>query len=163
MKHYTYAGPERIRKASEGLPKGKQILAQEDVIAWIEETHQELDYDQRVIATFVIDEEGFLAVADRHSEHVACAGGEAVLSAGELTFEIAEGKVSVPLATNQSTGYCPDPDSWPAVQRALDRAQIAHPDGFTTEFIFRRCKSCGTLNIIKDGWYVCAECDADLE
>ena len=35
--------------------------------------------------TFVIGVDGVLRVADRRSEHVACAGGGDVLSAGELT------------------------------------------------------------------------------
>jgi hypothetical protein len=41
--------------------------------------------------------------------------------------------------SNESTGYCPDLDSWPAVAAVLDRAGICHPDGFTQPIIFRAC------------------------
>jgi hypothetical protein len=65
-------------------------------------------------------------------------------------------------ASNQSTGYCPDPDCWPAVAAALDRAGIPHPGRFTVEVIFRRCPSCGERNLVKDDWFVCALCEAEL-
>jgi hypothetical protein len=64
--------------------------------------------------------------------------------------------------SNQSTGYCPDPDCWPAVAAALRSAGVAAPVGFTRRFVFRRCFTCGQINLIKDDWYVCAACDADL-
>lgn len=41
--------------------------------------------DQETV-TFVIDLDGKLRLADRNSEHVACAGGGPVLAAGEMTF-----------------------------------------------------------------------------
>jgi hypothetical protein len=64
--------------------------------------------------------------------------------------------------TNQSTGYCPEPESWPAVAASLDRAGIAHPGRFTHEVIFRRCTSCGERSIVKDGWFACAVCGGEL-
>jgi hypothetical protein len=64
--------------------------------------------------------------------------------------------------TNQSTGYCPEPESWPAVATALDRIGVAHPGRFTQEIVFRRCTACGERNVVKDGWYVCGSCGADL-
>ena len=64
--------------------------------------------------------------------------------------------------TNQSTGFCPEPESWAAVSAALDNAGIEHPDGFTTGVIFRRCTRCGERNIVKDSWYYCGICDAKL-
>ena len=64
--------------------------------------------------------------------------------------------------TNQSTGYCPDPDCWPAVRQSLDSLGIAHPGDFTDKVIFRRCPSCGERNIVRDGDFVCALCDSDL-
>ena len=162
MKHYKYVGPKEIIKVTEMIPKGNIVSSPEDVLAWIEETNQQLDWDNCVVATFIIDRNGFLLIADRHSEHVACAGREDVLSAGEITLEKIDEKVSTPHITNQSTGYCPEPKSWPAVEYALNRAHIDHPGRFTTEFIFRRCEECGALNIVKDNWYVCLECNANL-
>ena len=52
--------------------------------------------------------------------HVACAAGGPVLSAGEITFD---DDMTVAEITNQSTGFCPEPESWPAVSDALDRAR----------------------------------------
>jgi hypothetical protein len=110
------------------------------MLEWIKETDQKLDDDSCVIATFVIDRDGLLRIADRHSEHVVCAGQQNVYSAGEITFEIANNKVSVSNITNQSTGYCLEPKSWRVVEKALDDASIAHPGQFTDQFIFRLCK-----------------------
>jgi hypothetical protein len=50
----------------------------------------------------------------RRSEHVVCAGGGLVRAAGELRFELRHGSVVVAEASNQSTGYCPEPQSWTA-------------------------------------------------
>jgi hypothetical protein len=44
------------------------------------------DQDLAEPFTFVIDLNGELRIAPRRSEHVACAEGHAVLSAGEMTF-----------------------------------------------------------------------------
>jgi hypothetical protein len=52
--------------------------------------------------------------------------------------------------------------SWPAVAAALDRIGVAHLGRFTTEVVFRRCERCGERNVVKDGWFVCAMCGADL-
>ena len=57
---------------------------------------------------FVIDLTGTLRLAPRRSEHVACAGGGPVLSAGEIVFRRERGGWTVGEVSNQSTGYCPD-------------------------------------------------------
>ena len=116
-----------------------------------------------IIFTYIIDANGLLWVADRHSEHVACARGKDVLSAGEMTVEIDNGKVIVTDISNQSTGYCPEPESWPAVAAALDKAEIPHPDSFTRSFLFRLCEGCGQTNIVKEGDFTCAVCGAELK
>jgi len=113
-------------------------------------------------ATFIVDSAGDLWIADRHSEHVCCARGGTVLSAGEITFSDDGGRIEVVAATNQSTGYCPEPESWLDVQRALERARLPHPDDFTGRFLFRRCPSCGMRNLVKDDWFVCGVCDTTL-
>ena len=64
--------------------------------------------------------------------------------------------------TNQSTGYCPEPECWSAVAATLDRLCIEHPPAFTVAFIFRCCASCDTINIVKEGVFECAVCEAEL-
>jgi hypothetical protein len=71
--------------------------------------------------TFVADAAGALRLAPRRSEHVACAGGGTVLSAGEISFCMESGRWAVNDVSNRSTGYCPDVSSWPAVAYAWDR------------------------------------------
>ena len=121
------------------------------------------DSDGSFTVTFVVLSDG-LWVADRHSEHVACARGGPVHSAGEMTFEVdPRGRsVDVVHVTNQSTGFCPEPESWPSVAAALDAAGIAHPAGFSAEMTFRRCPKCGAMNIVKDEWFECALCGGEL-
>lgn len=112
--------------------------------------------------TFVVDLAGALRLAPRRSEHVTCAGGKAVMSAGEIGFRRAAEGWEVVMVSNQSTGYCPDLASWPAVAAALDRIGLPHPGGFTDALVFRRCTGCGRCGIVRDGHRVCVFCDADL-
>jgi hypothetical protein len=114
-----------------------------------------------VVVTFIIDPSGQLWINDRRSEHVLCAGGGDVLSAGEMTFSLRP-KLEVVEVSNQSTGYCPEPDSWPAVENVLTRLGIPHPKDFTLICIFRRCEACHTLNLVKDDWFECAVCQSPL-
>jgi len=116
-----------------------------------------------VVFTYIVDPNGLLWVTDRHSEHVACARGGEVLSAGEMTVEVDGERVLVTDISNQSTGYCPEPESWPAVAAALDQAGISHPNGFTRAFLFRLCETCGQTNIVKEGDFTCAVCGAELK
>jgi hypothetical protein len=159
---YRYVGPKKIAERTRSAPAGVRIESPEDVLRWVRETGQEVDAAGNIVATFIIDEAGGLRIADRRSEHVACAGGRPVRSAGEMTFTIRKRGVSVPWVTNQSTGYCPEPDSWPAVEAALGRAGIAAPDGFNQEFEFRCCPRCGSINIVKEGVFECGACLAPL-
>jgi hypothetical protein len=118
--------------------------------------------DEKLIATFVIDIDGVLRLADRRSEHVACAEGDPVLAAGEIAFSIVGGRVEIAWITNQSTGYCPEPTCWPAVAAALRRTEIDPPGGFSRAFEFRRCAHCDSITIVKDDVYRCELCRADL-
>jgi hypothetical protein len=159
---YRYVGPKKIAERASSAPAGTRIDSPEDVRRWMRQTGQEVDAAGNVVATFVIDEAGWLRIADRRSEHVACAGGRPVQSAGEMTFTGRKSGVSVSWVTNQSTGYCPAPDSWPAVEAALARAGIAAPSGFSHAFHFRRCPQCGSINVIKDGVFECGVCCTPL-
>ncbi|MFJ9708725.1 hypothetical protein [Streptomyces sp. NPDC101234] len=112
--------------------------------------------------TYVVGLDGRLRLAPRRSEHVACAGGAAVLGAGEITFVREADHWTVGEVSNQSTGYCPDVTSWPAVARALDRIPLGHPAGFTYEVVFRRCPRCAEHNIVREADFVCVFCGSEL-
>src|SRR3954454_20029905 len=158
---YRYVGPEAIRSRSASAPGGRPIPSREDLRAWLDGQDQSGSVGH-VAATFVIDPEGVLRLADRRSEQVACAGGGPGLSGGEMFFTAAKGGFVVEEASNLSTGYCPEPESWAAVGEALDRIGVVHPGRFTTEVTFRRCTACGERNVVKDGWFECQVCGAGL-
>lgn len=155
---YLYVGPEAIRVRSANSLIGIPINSNPDLKSWL--TAQ--GADRFLAGTYIVDLAGRLRLADRHAEHVACAGGEAVLAAGEIFFRRDDDIWRVVEVTNQSTGYCPEPTCWPTVAAALDRIGVSHPGHFTREFIFRRCPGCSQINIVKDGWFVCAVCGAVL-
>lgn len=159
---YRYVGPKKISERAPSVPAGTRVESSEDVRRWVRQTGQDVDAAGDVVATFVIDEAGWLQIADRRSEHVACAGGKPVQSAGEMTFNIRRSGLSVTWVTNQSTGYCPEPDTWPAVEVALAQAGIAVLDGFSQAFDFRRCSQCDSINIVKDGVFECDVCSTPL-
>jgi len=161
-KLYTYVGPANIRARAATSPPGQNILSVHDLEGWIHQTGQRPNQEGVIVVTFVVDEQGDLRVADRGSEHVACSGGRPVLSAGEMFLTRTKTGWRVEEVSNQSTGFCPEPESWPAVASALDRVGISHPGRFTLEIILRRCLACGERNIVKDGWFVCGLCGADL-
>ncbi len=159
---YRYVGPKSIARRALSSRGGVRIERPADVLAWIEETGQEADRSRTVVATFVVDADRALLVADRRTEHVACAGGRAVRSAGEMAFRLSPGAAAVAWVTNQSTGYCPEPDSWLAVKELLGRVGLAGPEGFDPAFVFRRCVLCGTTNVVRQGIFECAVCSAPL-
>jgi hypothetical protein len=159
---YRYVGPEEIRQRAATAAAGVPLHSSRCLREWVIRTGQQPGRDGVIAATFVVDEQGVLRLADRRSEHVACAAGGPVLSAGEMFFLLSASGALVLEVTNQSTGYCPEPESWPAVASALDRIGVAHPGRFTQEIIFRRCLRCGERNVVKNGWYVCELCEADL-
>lgn len=159
-RQYHYVGPAEI--AARIGPPAEPIRS----LTQLEQTLQKLsgsrDSRRVVTVTFVIDLAGHLRIADRRSEHVACAGGQAVLSAGELTFAGAADVLEIVQVTNQSTGYCPEPESWPQVAAALRQLTLPLPDNFAPAYHFRRCPACGQVNLVKDAWFVCAICEAEL-
>jgi hypothetical protein len=159
---YQYVGPEDIRRRAVSAPTGKLIASSADLALWIKETGQEPNRAGIVTATFVVDEQGNLLVSDRGSEHISCSGGRPVLSAGEMFFGRAGSGWCVVEVSNQSTGFCPESESWVTVAGALDRAGLRHPGEFTLAVVFRRCPACGQRNVVKDGWFACGVCGADL-
>lgn len=159
-KLYEYVGPEDIRHRATTAPQGRQIESGKDLSLWLAENKGAHTPAGQIVATFVISADGRLHLADRHSEHIACSGGQPVRSAGEIFFA-ADG-AAVEEVSNQSTGFCPEPESWGAVADALDRIGIPHPGGFTAEFTFRRCPGCGERNLVKDGVLECLICVSEL-
>jgi hypothetical protein len=150
---YAYVGPAELLAAIDG-ERGAAIRTRDDLIAWVR-----AQGGSPVIATYVVDDEGVLRVAPRRSEHVACAGGGAVRAAGELSVD----RTGVVLElSNQSTGYCPDLECLDAAFAALRDAGIAGPVDRVAGFVFRRCDACGERAVVKDAWYVCDLCGADL-
>jgi hypothetical protein len=159
---YAYVGPKAIADRLSNAAAGTPIESVDDLLRWTRQARLASIGSYTITATFVIDESGILRVADRRSEHYACAGGKPVQSAGEMTFCISKGSAEVTCVTNQSTGYCPEPESWPSVREALERAKIAAPFDFLQKMIFRRCDCCGSINIVKDSTYICDVCSASL-
>lgn len=162
MKLYRYVRPKQIADRAPSTPGGTPIRSPDDVAGWIRISGQGLDAENCVIATFVVEEAGELLVADRRSEHVACAGRKQVRSAGEITFRVTGKTIQVVAASNQSTGYCPEPESWPEVSAAIARAGLKPSDGFTLTCIFRLCPRCGINNLVKDAVFECGICGMAL-
>ncbi|MFH8382460.1 hypothetical protein ACH4E7_16155 [Kitasatospora sp. NPDC018058] len=167
---YRYVGPPELRElTSDGSPDGRRVRTAREFAAWAGE-RTAAEWAEPF--TFVVDLAGALRLAPRRSEHVACAGGELVLGAGEIGFRCsdgggrgargARGAREVETVSNLSTGYCPDVRSWTAVAAALDRVGLPHPGGFTHAVVFRRCPECGRCGIVREEHYVCVFCDADL-
>jgi hypothetical protein len=85
-----------------------------------------------------------------------------VLGAGEIGFARRAQGWAVVRVSNQSTGYCPDLESWDAVAAALDRVGLDRPAGFTEKVVFRRCPQCAELNVVREEFFVCVFCEGDL-
>jgi hypothetical protein len=150
---YRYVGPAELR--GRAVVDVVVVRSRADLDGWLAARDPEP-------FTFVVDLDRRLRLAPRRSEHVTCAGGEPVLSAGEIAFSRDATGWLVDQVTNQSTGYCPEPASWGAVAAALDAAGVRHPGRFTDEVVFRRCPGCGERNVVRDGDFVCAVCGGDL-
>ena len=159
MRHYKYVGPAAILKAVADSPPGVLIRRFTDLSAWLIDQAEDAASDGTITATFVVDVNGVLLLAPRRSEHVACAAGGPVQSAGEITMS-PHGEVLE--ISNLSTGFCPEPESWSGVAAALDQIPIQHPGQFTTSVVFRLCPACGERNVVKDSWFVCEFCGGDL-
>ncbi|MGR3274232.1 hypothetical protein ACSYAD_03870 [Acaryochloris marina NIES-2412] len=161
MQHrqYHYVGPAKIRDTARTQPFGTPILSTDNLRTWLASTTTEQTQERHWIATFTVGVDETLRLATRRSEHVACAAGGPVLSAGEITInqnhEITE-------ISNQSTGFCPEPESWSVVEAVLNRIGIQHPGQFTDVIVFRLCPNCNECNIVKDAWFYCQLCDAKL-
>jgi hypothetical protein len=155
---YRYVGPAELRGLRSGA--GAVAVTTPGVLAdWL--SRRNLD-ERAEPFTFVVTLDGSLRLAPRRSEHVALAGGDVVLGAGEMTFMRTGADWQVAEVTNQSTGFCPDPDSWPAIAAALDRIGVTRPGDFTDKVTFRRCPNCSERNVVRDDDFICALCGSAL-
>lgn len=152
---YRYVGPAEIAARCAAHPRGHAVRDLDE----LRRALRALGGGERRTTTFVVDGVGILRVADRASEHVACAGGGPILAAGELTVTSRGEVIEV---TNLSTGFCPEPAAWPALVAALDAAGLARPEGWSTAFELRRCPGCGARAVVKDDDYECVECGTTL-
>ncbi len=156
---YRYVGPAEPRAAIRPDGVGCRIGSAADFDGWIA---QRSAAELTEPFTFVVGTDGALRLAPRRSEHVACAGGDPVLSAGEIGFVRGADRWAVSEVSNQSTGYCPDISSWSEVARALDGVGLERPAGFTHAVVFRRCPGCREHTIVREDDFVCVFCDSDL-
>jgi hypothetical protein len=157
-RRYRYVGPDELSH----LVRPADLVDVDSVAALGRWLASRAHRDRMEPLTYVITIDGLLRLAPRQCEHVACAVGADVLGAGEVQFEPDGNGWTVVMVSNQSTGYCPDLDSWHAVAAALDWLGIHHPGGFTHRIVFRACTSCGQVNVVRDGLLVCAVCGDDL-
>jgi len=155
---FIYVGPPQF--IEQGFSSDRfRILSSADLGIWRSQV-SDLERVGTTASTYVITESQELWVADRRSEHVSCARGLCVIAAGEI-FLGSDGHVD--RITNQSTGYCPSRGSWAGVKETLRVLKIAcPPGGFDPAFEFRRCTSCGEVQLVKDDFFYCTTCSAEL-
>lgn len=161
-RRYSYVGPPELKQRLKRESHCVHVSAVSELLSWTAAFLPKGKRHGAVTATFIIDTTERLWIADRRSEHVACADGQDVLAAGEICFERSGDHIEIVEVSNYSTGYCPEPECWPVVARVLDGLKIPRPTCFTSAFSFRRCDHCGTINLIKDGVYECAVCNSPL-
>ncbi|WP_436772372.1 hypothetical protein [Yinghuangia sp. YIM S09857] len=156
---FAYVGPPVLVVSARSQPPGTSIRSRAELSAWL---GSRPSAEWREPFTYTVDAEGVLRLAPRRSEHVACAGGEPVGAAGEMAFVPTADGWEVDEFGNLSTGYCPDLDCQALVVAVLGAIGVPHPAVFTHPIVFRRCPGCGERNIVRDGDFTCALCDAAL-
>ncbi len=156
---FPYVGPPHfIEKAFSS--ERFRIESSSDLSLWLKKKAAALERDGTFVSTYVITEDNEFWVADRRSEHVGCARGKRVKAAGEI-FQERTGAIE--RITNQSTGYCPSVECWSSVQAMLSLLNIPLTlVGFDPAFEFRRCTSCGEVQLVKDEFYFCLKCSEQL-
>lgn len=162
LRSYKFVGRLGLIPKANEMPPRFLVDEPEAVRQWQATTRPDKEWDGSYAATFIVDLEGRLWIADRRSEHVACARTAPVLAAGEMYFEFDKTDVRAARVTNQSTGYCPEPSSWEAVAVALDKAGISHLSFYDEPFEFRYCLACQNICIIKGADFCCPLCSQNL-
>lgn len=127
FKLYPFVGPRDLLNGISNKTPGREITDLRTLQMWL--TEHRIGKDFVIPATFVIDRTGQLRLSDRRSEHVVCAAGESVRSAGEVFFNVLNDIPEIEEITNQSTGYCPEPESWCEIEVLFnDWASSFHED-----------------------------------
>ena len=143
---YRYVGPNEIVARVTETCGGSIVDTVEELVNSLR-SMDDYQNGESLTVTFVIGLDRRLRVANRRSEHVMCASGHAVLGAGEMTF-LCDGKaVFVERVTNQSTGYCPEPESWQSVAHALDEIPVDRPDFFGPAFVTNLSSAATVANL----------------
>lgn len=155
MRRFRFVGPAEIGDLPAAVDAA-DVTSAEALGLWLA---GQGPHDRTEPFTYVITIDGNLRLGPRRREHVACARRQDVLGAGEIQFAHTATGWIVTEISNQSTGYCPDLDSWAAVAAALDRIGLGHPDGFTEPVVFRACPTCHAINIVRDGDFACGVCE----
>ena len=128
-RRYIYVGPADVREAASASPPGVVIENPASLTAWFERHVEDMTTEGTITATFVVDADGLLRLARAPLGTRGLSSGGPVLSAGEITFSKGGDVTEI---TNQSTGFCPEPESWPSVAAVLYRIPLSHPGRFTT-------------------------------
>jgi hypothetical protein len=155
---YPYVGPRELRELASAEITRIEPESEAHLASWIRASYGL----EPTTFTYVVTELGRFRISDRHTEHVSCAEGLSVLAAGEVELIVKGDEVHVETLTNQSTGYCPEPSCFPAIARALAEAGLDPPSSFTHEFVFRRCRSCHDITVVKGAIFECPSCESDL-
>ncbi|MFI7415022.1 hypothetical protein ACIBU0_40945 [Streptomyces sp. NPDC049627] len=87
-RRYGYAGPDELSTVVRPEAEGRVVRSSADLGAWPAECAA-AERDEPF--TYVVGTEGWLRLAARRSEHVACAAGGDVLGAGKMAFECGPG------------------------------------------------------------------------
>ncbi len=154
---YNYVVSRRIAEQAEAPISRLAPATPDDIRSWsLAPNNGNLEL------TFVVDPRGQLWLSiDTASMSPARADSPYSLLASCVP-RVTPQQVAVVSVSNQSTGYCPEPDCWPAVRDALRNAGLESPNEFTHAFDFRRCVSCSGINILKDGMPDCPSCGTEL-
>ena len=147
MRIYPYIGPRRIADRVASSPPGTPVHSPVDFARWANATGRTAEADGGVTVTYVVDGEGVLRIADRRSEHIACAGGRPVRSAGEMTLAAKGEHVAVLSVSNQSTGFCPEPE-----RGRRSRRRCGGPVSHRPSVSARRACSGGVPSAVASTW-----------
>ncbi len=159
---YPYIGSAAIRDAVDPASPRHEVMSPAGVHAWLLSQGEVWPEKREIVFTYVVLPPACLFIADRRSEHVACARGGEVLAAGEITCSRRGDDIEVVETSNLSTGYCPESSSYEALDRALTAAGFDSFGPYSYPFEFRRCSGCGGIQVIKDDVFECASCGDDL-
>ncbi|WP_009964699.1 hypothetical protein [Verrucomicrobium spinosum] len=158
MRIYPYVGPAAIKEKVNMAAPRHEVTTADGLMKWALDAGYFSPGTPSEVFTYTVLSGHHLFIADRHSEHIACARGAPVECAGEIAFRRSKTGLVIEEASNLSTGYCPESSAWVALDLALKAAGFPGVQGFTTAFEFRYCQRCLQTCVIKDEVYECPSC-----